>query len=269
MKLLAALALTVISAAAFAASPEAYDKKVRQDPFYDGIVATAKRLSGRKMVEYLNTQMAQDATRVPVVSLWLRENSVDEDDARRLQSLYFLSYSDTLQAMAEGARDAGDPGGYRDLVQTAMLNLYLFEITAGVDAARCQDKTAREAVGRMVDSRFEQIRTAYRAFPRSVFDEMEKTALRHEDKFLARSPNADICTYGKAYVIDLAKTPGVERKSVPDPLAEGGKRLTLIAPAGYNYVPGFVSDAQWLEARKAAIAEISKRWAQRYAAAIR
>lgn len=259
----AVLALSLTGAQA-----DNYEKSVKAHPFYQAIVDVAKTTSGKKLIDYLNARMQEDATRVPVVSLWLRDNSINEDDGRRLQSLYFLAYSETLAAIADGERETGNPGAYRDLLETAMLNMHIFELMASVDAARCQDQTARDAIRSMMAQRYDMFRTAYRTFPRQIFDTIEKTALQHEEKFLARSPNADICQMGKSYIIDLSKVPGVERKMIDDPLQPGRRKMVLVPPAGYIYAPGFVSDKQWLAMRKDVIKEVTGGWAKRYHTAI-
>lgn len=245
-----------------------YEKSAKAHPFYQAIIDVSKTMSGKKLLEYLNARMQEDATRVPVVSLWLRDNSINEDDGRRLQSLYFLSYAETLTAMADGERESGNPGAYRELLETAMLNFHIFELMATVDAARCQDQTAGDAIQSMMNQRYDIFRTAYRTFPRPIFDTIEKTALQHEEKFLGRSPNADICQMGKSYLIDLSKAPGVEKKTVDDPLQPGRKKMILVPPPGYVYAPGFVSDKQWLAARKNALKEVTQEWAKRYKGAI-
>lgn len=255
------LLLATVPAALAAAD---YEKSARAHPFYQAIVDVSKTMSGKKLLDYLNTRMQEDATRVPVISLWLRDNSINEDDGRRLQSLYFLAYAETLAAMADGERDSGNPGAYREVLETAMLNFHIFELMATVDAARCQDQTAIAAIRKMMEQRYGIFRTAYRAFPRPIFDTIEKTALQHEEKFLARSPNADICQMGKSYIIDLSKAPGVEKKMVDDPQQPGRRKMVLVPPANYIYVPGFLSDKEWLAARKSAIKDVTTEWAKRY-----
>lgn len=246
-----------------------YEKSAKLHPFYQAILDVSRTMSGKKLLDYLNQRMQEDATRVPVVSLWLRDNSINEDDGRRLQSLYFLVYGETLVAMADGERESGNPGSYRELLETAMLNLHIFELMATIDAARCQDQTAVAAIRNMMNQRYGIFRTAYRTFPRPIFDTIEKTALQHEEKFLDRSPNADICQMGKTYLIDLSKAPGVEKRTIDDPLQPGRKKMVLIPPPGYVYAPGFVSDKQWLAARKTAIKEVTDEWAKRYKGALR
>ncbi len=267
-RLIACLFGVMLAVSLTGAYADDYEKSVKAHPFYQGILDVSKTLSGKPLLDYLNARMQEDATRVPIVSLWLRDNSINEDDGRRLQSLYFLAYSETLAAMADGERETGNPSAYRDLLETAMLNMHIFELMASIDAARCQDQTARDAIKSMMAQRYELFRSAYRTFPRQIFDSIEKTALQHEEKFLARSPNADICQMGKSYIIDLSKVPGVERKTIDDPLQAGRRKLVLVPPAGYVYVPGFISDKQWLALRKQVIADVTGGWAKRYHGAI-
>lgn len=260
--------LMLLASAPAAMGATDYEKSAKAHPFYQAIMDVSKTMSGKKLLDYLNTRMREDATRVPVVSLWLRDNSINEDDGRRLQSLYFLAYAETLIAMADGERDSGNPGAYRELLETGMLNFHIFELMATIDATRCQDQTAIAAVRKMMDQRYDMFRTAYRTFPRPVFDTIEKTALQHEEKFLARSPNADVCQMGKTYIVDLSKAPGVERKMIDDPLQPGRRKMVLVPPAGYVYAPGFLSDKEWLAARKSAIKDVTTGWAKRYNSAI-
>ncbi len=251
------------------AAEKTYDEKIKADPFYGDLIKTAEIMQGRDLLEYFDAAVRENPALLPVISLWLRDNSISVTDASKINALYFLSYSDTLLAMAEGYKGAGDPGDYRSLYETALLNLHIFELMGNVDGARCQDPTAIGAVKAMVADRLDAVTAAYKMFPREVFSQIEKNALREEDKYLLRRPNVDICGLGQARMIDLSKTPGAAQKIIPDPRFEGGKRTVYVAPPGYVYSPAIVPDNEWLQARKDILAAVTRDWAKRYADAMK
>lgn len=271
MRLIAFLfAVFLLAPAPAAAQDAAYEKKLREHPFYEILRDTATRTpTAREMLEFIDSGMSQDAGVLPVVSLWLREHTIDEEDPAKINALYFATYSDTLMALADGYRGAGAPDKYRALYKTAMLNFFIFELMANVDAARCQDPTALAAIRHMVQDRIDDVQTAYKMFSRADFDEIQKTALKQEEKYLARPANLDVCTLGQARLIDLQKQPGVLQKTVQDQRYPGGSRTVYIPPAGYVFIPSVVPDNEWLEVRPAMLGEVTAQWAKRYAAAVR
>ena len=247
----------------------AYEQKIKAEPFYENIVKTAEIMQGRDLLEYFDATVRENPALLPVITFWLRDNSINVTDASNINALYFLSYSDMLLAMAEGYKGAGDPGEYRSLYKTALLNLHIFELMGNVDGARCQDPTALAAVRAMLSERLETVTDAYKMFPRENFAEIEKNALREEDKYLLRPPNDDICSLGQARMIDLSKTPGMAQKIIPDPRYKDGKRTVYVAPHGYVYHPAIVPDGEWLKTRREILGEVTQNWAKRYAAAVK
>ena len=271
MRLIAFLfAVLLLAPAPAAAQDAAYEKRLREHPFYDVLTDTATRTPAvRDMLEFIDSGMTQDPATVPVVSLWLREHTIDEEDPAKVNSLYFATYSDTLLALAEGYRGAGAPDKYRAMYKTAMLNFFIFELMANVDAARCQDPTALAAIRHMVSDRVEAVDTAYKLFPRAAFDEIQKAALQQEEKYLSRPANLDVCSLGQARLIDLQKQQGVLQKTVQDQRFPGGERTVYIPPPGYKFIPAVMPDDEWIETRPAMLGEVTAQWAKRYAAAMR
>lgn len=252
-----------------AAQDAAHEKKIREHAFYKALDEEAQKSAGRPLLDYIDDHLQRDASLLPVASLWLREHSIGEDSPAKINALYFLTYADTLVSLAEGYRLKGEPGHYRALMQTALLNLHIFEVMGSVDAARCQDPTALAAVRKMASSRLDVFENGYRMFPRDIIDGIQKAALRDEDKNLLRFPNTDICNMGQARMYDLVRTPGAKEKIVSDPRFKGGKRKIFIPPAGYVYSPPLVPDSDWIAARKKTLEAVSGEWARRYAQAVR
>ncbi len=248
------------------ARADSYEDKVHADPFYQTILDVAKTTKGREMLDFLDGKLQEDARHVHAISLWLRDNSINQKDPKKINSLYFLSYSDTLSTIAASYKDAGDPEQYRELMASSVLNLYIFELMASIDAARCQDPTALQAITKgMVLPRVNDLgRPVFAMFPRERFDDLEKTALLMEEKTTARPPNVDICSLGQARLRDLAAAPGVQQKEIPDSRYAGGTRTELIPPAGYSFVPAMVPDSEWLVTRNKLLSVVTSGWAKRY-----
>lgn len=240
------------------------EQKLEKSPFYDQINEAAKKKQGTDLLEFLDASVVQDATLLPVAALWLRQNSIEVDEPARINSLFFASYADMLFALADGEKGAGHPDKYRALYKTALLNLYIFEAMARVDGARCQDPTAAAAVRAMVKARQDSVELGYQLFPRSIFEEIEKSALREEDKNLLRPANTDICAMGRARLVDLSRQQGVMERIIPDPRYKDGKRKVYIPPAGYRYYPAIVPDGEWLQARSKILQTVSDGWAAHY-----
>jgi len=258
-----ALLLLALPAPAHAAN---YEAKVKSSDFYATILETAKTKKGREMLDFLDQQVQDDARKIHAASLWLRDNSIDQKDPQKINSLYFLSYSDTLAAIAQSYRDAGEPGQYRDLLKPMVLNLYIFELMGSADAARCQDPTALDAVTRgMALPRANDLgKEVFAILTRDDFDTIEHTALEEEQKMQSRPPNLDICALGEARLRDLAAAPGVKQETVTDLRYKGGKRTILVPPPGYAFVPSVMPDSEWQDARRKVLSDVTTRWAKRY-----
>lgn len=249
-----------------AAQADSYESKVKGSDFYASILEAAKTKKGREMLDFLDQQVQDDARRVHAASLWLRDNSIDQKDPQKINALYFLSYSDMLGTIAQSYRDAGQPAQYRALLKPMVLNFYIFELMGSVDAARCQDPTALDAVTRgMAIPRANDLgKEVFAILTREDFDTIEHTALEEEQKMQSRPPNLDICALGEARLRDLAAAPGVKQQTVTDLRYKSGKRVTLVPPPGYSYVPSVMPDSEWQDARRKVLSDVTTRWAKRY-----
>ncbi|MDE1152173.1 MAG: hypothetical protein PW788_06495 [Micavibrio sp.] len=256
----------MLAASTVAHAASGYEDKVKKDPFYKAVLDTAKTTKGRALLDFFDQKLQEDGGRVHAISLWLRDNSINQKDPSKIDALYFLSYSDTLATIAASYKDQGDPAQYRGLMESSLLSLYMFELMGNVDAVRCQDPTALQAVERgMVTPRINDFgRPVYAMFTRADFEQIEKTALEMEEKTAARPPNLDICALGQARLRDLAEAPGVQQKDVTDPRYSGGTRTVLVPPPGYSFVPSITSDSEWAVARKKALSNVTSAWAKRY-----
>lgn len=246
-----------------------HEQKIQAHPFYKALNEEFAKRSGHDLLEYIDQNLQRDTALLAVVSLWLRDHTINQEDASKVNSLFFLTYADTLLVMAEGYRVKGKPADYRALTQTALFNLHIFELMASLDAARCQDPTALAAVRKMVADRLGVFEAGYRMFPRDIVDGMQKAAIQDEFKNLLREPNIDICNFGQARLYDLSRTPGAKRRTVSDPRYPGGKRTVYVPPPGYAYSPAMVPTSQWGDKRDKIIEEVTEEWGKRYNLALR
>lgn len=266
--LLLAFGFALPSAAVAAGEAAQHEKKVHAHPFYKALDEEAAKRSGHDMLEYIDRNLQRDPALLSVISLWLRDRSIEQTDPKKMNSLYFLTYADTLLVMAEGYRVKGKPADYRALTQTALFNLHVFELMASLDAARCQDPTALAAIRKMVGDRLGVFEGGYRMYPREVIDDIQKAAIQEERKSLLRVPNLDICNLGQARLYDISRTPGAKRRTVPDARYPNGKRTVYVPPPGYVYVPAMVPTSDWGELRGKLIEEVTEEWGKRYNLAV-
>lgn len=248
-------------------SPEeqAYRKRIFSNPFYSQIMAAAKTLRGRDMVDFIDMAIQQDSQRMEVIAYWLRDHSFLEKDAAKVNSLYFMAYADVLFWRADEFKAKGDKVSYHAFLKESLQSLYAFEALASADAQRCEDATALQSVrNNMLLNRFDRVLPAYLMFPEETFTAMGKIAVLLEKRFAARPPNHDICGMGAGRILDISKQPGTKKKFVDDPYASGHLRARLVPPPGYVYHSRLIPVKAWNKKRDELDAFLQSDWLRRY-----
>lgn len=245
-KLSAVLLLTAFFSTGVLAN--SYDDHYMSAPFYAEILEAAKTKDALEMVHFLDTKMGEDRQRIHPISIWLRDNSVRQRDISKVNSLYFLSYSDILFVMAYGYKKAGHDKEFHGLAGEALQSLYVFETLAMADALRCEDTSALFAVDKntlMERIKDPLIKETYLNSTKEAIEKLVTVGLSVENYFASRPHNRNICSMGAAKMADLLKQQGVQTKDIADPSYVGGHKTEVIAPSGYKYEPKYISDEEW------------------------
>lgn len=188
--------------------------------FYDELTREAQTKQGIPLLQYIGAKMDEDIKRVHPVSTWLRENSFKQEDTSKINSLYFMSYSDIVFLLANTVYNTpATQKEYKSMAQMAMVNFLAYEAMALADAARCKDKSATAGIGvgtlqDRIDS--DDMNAMYAVFTRDEFGLFESSALDIEERHASRPPNAEICAMGaennKEFITDAEWQ--VQRKDV-------------------------------------------------------
>lgn len=268
------VAALLFAQGALAADPDAvstppkgdtpYEKKYYADPFYGEIESLAKTKPARDVIAMIEMKIQDTPDRINAASLWLRDNSLGQRDLDRMDSLYFLAYSDVTLQLARAYQQAKQKDAYEDMLKTSVMSLYIFEMLAGIDALRCADPTALSAMRQdTLMPRYEKLSDAYAMLTKSDFDLFETAAFMADRKFERRRPNDYICGLGAAKLTDMQRQEGVKTFDAPNP-ATGRNSLRVIPPQGYSYTPAYVDDTEWAKRREGMKKRLKKIWDDRF-----
>lgn len=221
------------------------------------------------MISAHNDQVTHEA-----ILEWLRDNStyhmLTGKDMATFDSFYFMAYSDILSNSARSYKAAGHDEVFKTLSETALLALFHFHAMSSMDAKRCKDLSVGGEVLKLSMFRFRALEDVMRAMPlKEMEDVLWRISLIVEERARHRLPNKAICSSGMARTQALLVLPGVEEKEVADPSYVGGKRTKLIAPAGYEYKPEYLSDEAWHASRQETHSALLAMWQQLYDSAIK
>jgi hypothetical protein len=276
--ILVACAVALASSVVFAADPTKistpvprikgetpYEQKYYADPFYAEIdVAAEDNKPARDVIAFLELKVQDKPERINAASLWLRDNSVGQRDITKVNSLYFLAYSDFTLQLAQAYRKAKIHDAWISMLKTSVMALYIYEMTATMDAMRCADPTVLSAMREdTLIPRYGKLNEAYEILSKSDFDFFESEAYIAEKKFERRRPNEFICSLGAAKLADMLRQEGVQTFRAPNP-ASGRESMRVIPPQGYTFMPSFVVDTEWAKRRESMKKQLQKIWDDRY-----
>lgn len=269
------VAALLFAQGAYAADPDAvstppkgdtpYEKKYYADPFFAEIDAAAKNKPARDVIAMIELKVQDQPDRINAASLWLRDNSIGQRDLSKVDSLYFLSYSDVTLQLARAYQRAKVNDAYVDMLKTSVMALYIYEMMGSIDALRCADPTALAAMREdTLMPRYDKVNDAYALLTKSDFDLFETTAFIADNKFARRAPNDFLCGLGAAKLADMKRQEGVQTFEAPNP-ATGKSSTRVIPPKGYSYTPAYVDDTEWNKRREGMKKRIKKLWDDRFA----
>jgi hypothetical protein len=170
-----------------------------------------------------------------------------------------------MHELAGAYKKAGDDKTSLDMTKTALMSLYVYELMASVDAARCADPSVMGAVQRnTLAPRLNAFADAFHDLTKSDFDFFATTAFIADRKFERRLPNDFICGLGDAKEADMLHQQGAE--ALPDVVnpATGDHAVRVIPPEGYHYSPIYLGDAEWMTARDKVRKDVQGLWDLRY-----
>jgi hypothetical protein len=241
-----------------------YEIRNYADPFYQELVTAAKSRKPRDVVAWMNQKIEQSPLRIHPASLWLRDNTTGQTDPAKIDSLYFLEYSDVIYQLAEAYAAAGDHEGATSMTKTALMALYTYEVMASVDAVRCADPTVLPRLRQMMFSRYDRFKEAFKALKTADFDYFADEAFKADRKFEHRVGNDYICSMGDARMNDELRQPGTRTQQIDDPNRPGLTAMEISPPRGYQYQPTYVDDTEWKKHREEVRAEVRRLWKDRY-----
>lgn len=242
-----------------------YEQKYYADPFYSEIdVAAADNKPARDVVAFIELKVQDKPERINAAALWLRDNSIGQRDITKVNSIYFLTYSDFTLQLAGAYERAKINDAWLDMLKSSVMALYIYEMMASMDAIRCADPTALSAMREdTLIPRYGKFKAAYEVLSKSDFDFFESQADIADKKFERRRPNEFICSLGAAKLADMLRQEGVQTFRAPNP-ASGRESMRVIPPPGYTFTPSFVNDTEWIKRRAGMKKRLQKMWDHRY-----
>ena len=242
-----------------------YEKKYYADPFYSEIDVVAEdNKPARDVVAFIELKVQDKPDRINAASLWLRDNSIGQRDITKVDSIYFLTYSDLTLQLARAYESAKITDAWQDMMKSSVMALYIYEMMASMDAMRCADPTVLSAMREdTLIPRYAKFKDAYAMLSKSDFDFFETQAYVAEKKFQKRRPNEFICSLGAAKLADMLRQEGVQTFRAPNP-ANGRESMRVIPPRGYTFTPSFVDDTEWAMRHEGMKKKLQKIWDDRY-----
>lgn len=244
-----ALALLLASAAAFAAdnpteqpAEQSQTLSASQTPFYrefDSFVNAPRPMPLMEVSRRMAHTVDEEPVRLGLALAWAKDK-VSVKDFSRVNSLYFLIYSDMAKRSALNvSRNSPYYMAYSKAAYQALVTL---ELMFAADAARCVNPAAGAVAHKLVNPRYENLKYVEDAATPGEMETYWKTALNYEAASAARPGNAEICSNGVAEALaqDAGETP-------PDRV-DGA----------------FVADAKWQPLRDKARRDIAAQWQADY-----
>lgn len=192
-----------------------------------------------QIAQQIKKKIAAEPNKIAVATKWAEDHTFGASDPAKLNSIYFMVYSDLNRMQAPGARMNDE--AFRKYVWQAYLSLVVFEAMMMADLERCVNQAGRPAANALLGPRYAGLQTVYTLFPKTKIEGAWETALEFEASSGARPGNADICSN------NLSET-------------ESGEGAGTVDAA-------YIDDAAWKAAREKTRAQLKTYWQQRYDAA--
>jgi hypothetical protein len=196
-----------------------------------------------KIAQQIKKKIADEPSKLAVAMKWADDRTFGASDPLRLNSLYFMIYSDLNRMQMPTARMSNE--AYRKYAWAAYMGLAAFEAMFMADLERCGNPAAKASVTALLSPRHEALILVNRMFPKEKIEAAWETALEFEAASGQRPGNADICSN------NLSETEEEDQNALP---------ATVKAT--------YIGDAAWNAAREKSRQQLKVNWKQRYDAAM-
>lgn len=231
--------------------------------FYSELNAMAAKQTAATVSAYVTERTRQEPRLTAAALDWARDNSIGQSDPAKLNSFYFMLYSDLAYLAAQAFKLQGMDSTYKDLSKTAFASLLTFDLLTATDALRCADRTTRDLRAPLVKPRY--IMLDY-VFDIMTYEEMQTlftAVLRSENAMENRAPNRELCAGGSDAKLAMMEHPDTRQEKVEVPEQPGTMRTVLIPPKDYHYEPKLITQSEWLAARGKMQTAVRDSWYQR------
>lgn len=230
---------------------------------YAELDALAAKETAATVSAYINKRTREKPRLLAVAMDWARDNSVGQQDLKKLNAYYYMLYSDLTFMASQAFKIAGMEAEYKDMVRTSFASLLTFDLLAATDALRCKDTSAREIRAPLVKPRYDLLDDAFDYLSAEDLYRLFLTVSKAESAMGARAPNEELCAGGIDGKTALMNNPATQRVEVDTPEMPGTKRTILVPPPDFKFTPEYIPDEEWLEARTRMQAAVRDSWFQR------
>jgi len=234
------------------------------EALYAALNKRAGTESAAALSEFIVNTTLAEPRKIAVAMDWARDYSVRQPDIKKMNSLYFMLYSDLAFFAAQAFLAERMVHEFLDYSQTSLAALMTFEMMLATDIARCKDATAEKVRDALMAPRLKTLYYALGLFSPSEMEELSLRVLRGEANMTGRPPNAEICAAGSEGSIAVLQQKGTKMIKMLDPENPSLTKTILVPPENFEVKPEFVSDAIWTERRTIVREELLRTWGERY-----
>jgi hypothetical protein len=241
-----ALALLVSAPAIAGVTPEEHSSEQTQtlsggqSAMYKELQNFAGSMPVMEILRRTNDRIDEEPSRLVVAHNWAKDR-VEDHDAAKVNSLYFLMYSDLSARSALTVLKKSN--FFQQYSKAAYQALVTFELMFLADAARCVNPAAAAPAVELLKDRYQSLQYIPNNATPEEMQEYWDMALGFEDASERRPPNAEICSNGVA--IELAQA---ANDTAPERLDAA-----------------YIDDAKWKVARQKVRAKVLAEWQESYA----
>jgi len=169
-------------------------EQIRERLFSNRLDELAEETPGTPVGDFLQEHVGEDATLFSIGLNWLRENSLEQGNPQKFNSLYMLMYSDMLRQAAQSYKKRGDDATFQELEKASIASLLFSDMLITVDLARCVNKSAAGLRKELLEFRYKAHEPNMPLVTTFEMWKYRRTAAELETRFAARLPNAELCS---------------------------------------------------------------------------
>lgn len=231
--------------------------------FYQLLDEKAAEGNAAAVGELVLKNINENPRRLAVALDWARDHSVFQKDPKKINSLYFMLYSDLEYFAAQAFLEQKMTAQFIDMSKTALAALSTAEVLLATDIARCQDQSARSILIPLMAPRMQALNYAYGLFDEQQMQSMSVMVMSGVASMWNRAPNKEVCASGRESVIKALEQ-GARTAKAPQGNNILGDQTVLIPPKDFSVEPKFIDHNTWMEKTAEIYKNISASWSQRY-----